>query len=88
LVVSAPTVKHKVTLKDGNTFEVDNPGNWPDPFKIAGVTEPYIKASIMTPEEYLGPVMELCRDYRSTSRQMKKQVGQVRYRKRPSLRSW
>ncbi len=70
LVVSAPTVKYKVALKDGNILEVDNPGHWPDPFKIASVTEPYIKATIMTPEEYVGPVMELCRDYRSTSQQM------------------
>ena len=51
-------------------LEVDNPGNWPDPFKIASVTEPYIKASILTPEEYVGSVMELCRDYRSASQQM------------------
>ena len=70
LVVSAPSVKYKVTLKDGNTIEVDNPGHWPDPFKIASVTEPYIKASILTPEEYVGPVMELCREYRSASQQM------------------
>ena len=59
LVVSAPTVKYQVTLKDGNVLEVDNPGHWPDPFKIASVTEPYIKATILTPEEYVGSVMEL-----------------------------
>ena len=70
LVVSAPSVRYKVTLKDGNMLEVDNPGNWPDPFKIASVTEPYIKASILTPEEYVGSVMELCREYRSASQQM------------------
>ncbi len=70
LVVSAPSVRYKVTLKDGRLLEVDNPGNWPDPFKIAGVTEPYIKASILTPEESVGAVMELCREYRSASQQM------------------
>ena len=70
LVVSAPTVKYQVTLKDGNVLEVDNPGHWPDPFKIASVTEPYIKATILTPEEYVGSVMELCRDYRSASQQI------------------
>ncbi len=70
LVVSAPSVRYKVTLKDGNVIEVDNPGNWPDPFKIASVTEPYIKASILTPEESVGAVMELCREYRSASQQM------------------
>jgi len=70
LVVSAPSVRYKVTLKDDSVIEVDNPGNWPDPMKIAGVTEPYIKASILTPEEHVGSVMELCREYRSTSQQL------------------
>ena len=70
LVVSAPSVKYQVTLKDGNVREVDNPGNWPDPFKIASVREPYIKATILTPEEYVGPIMELCREYRSAGQQM------------------
>ncbi len=70
LVVSAPSVRYKVSLKDGHVTEVDNPGNWPDPFNIAGVTEPYIKASILTPEQYVGAVMELCREYRSASQQM------------------
>ena len=70
LVVSAPTVKYQVTLKDGNVIEVDNPGNWPDPFKVASVTEPFIRATILTPEEYVGPIMELCREYRSTSQKL------------------
>jgi GTP-binding protein LepA len=70
LVVSAPSVRYKVTLKDGNTIEIDSPANWPDPFKIASVSEPYIKASILTPEDSVGSVMELCRDYRSASQQM------------------
>ena len=67
LVISAPSVKYKVTLKDGKTIDVDNPSYWPDPMKIDSVTEPYIKASILTPEEYVGPVMELCREHRSDS---------------------
>ena len=70
LVISAPSVKYKVALKDGTEIEVDNPGNWPDPMRIDGVTEPYIKASILTPEEYVGAVMELCREYRSVSQEM------------------
>ena len=70
LVVSAPSVRYKVTLKDGDVLEVDNPGHWPDPFNIASVTEPYIKASILAPEEYVGSVMDLCREYRSASHQM------------------
>jgi GTP-binding protein LepA len=70
LVISAPSVEYKVTLKDGKTINVDNPSYWPDPMKIESVTEPYIKASILTPEEYVGPVVELCRDYRSESQAM------------------
>ncbi|MBN2579231.1 MAG: elongation factor 4 [Pirellulales bacterium] len=70
LVISAPSVQYHVTLKDGTILEVDNPSQWPDPMKIASVGEPYIRASIYTPEEYVGPVMELCREYRSDSQKM------------------
>ena len=65
LVISAPSVKYKLNLKDGTMIEVDNPSYWPDPTNIDSATEPYIKASILTPEEYVGPVMELCREHRS-----------------------
>ena len=67
LVISAPSVKYKLTLRDGQEIEVDNPTYWPDPMKIESATEPYIKASILTPEEHVGPVMELCREHRSES---------------------
>jgi GTP-binding protein LepA len=70
LVISAPSVKYKVALKDGKSVDVDNPSYWPDPMKIDSVTEPYIKAAILTPEEYVGPVMDLCREYRSESQTM------------------
>ena len=70
LVISAPSVKYQLTLNDGSTLECDNPSYWPDPTSIASCTEPYIKASILTPEEYVGPVMELCREHRSESQTM------------------
>ena len=70
LVISAPSVKYKVALKDAEVIDVDNPSYWPDPTEIESVSEPYIKASILTPEEYVGPVMELCREYRSDSQTM------------------
>ena len=54
LVISAPSVKYKVTLRDGSSIDVDNPSYWPDPATIGSVAEPYIKASILTPEEYVG----------------------------------
>ena len=70
LVISAPSVKYNLTLRDGSTIEVDNPSYWPDPTQIESCSEPYIKASILTPEAYVGPVMELCRDHRSESQTM------------------
>ncbi len=70
LVISAPSVKYQVNLKDGSSLEVDNPSNWPDPSTIDSASEPYIRAQILTPEEYVGPVMELCRDHRSESQTM------------------
>ncbi len=70
LVISAPSVKYILTLKDGSTVDVDNPSYWPDPSNIDSAAEPYIKASILIPEEYVGPVMELCREHRSDSQTM------------------
>ncbi|QDS94363.1 Elongation factor 4 [Roseimaritima multifibrata] len=70
LVISAPSVKYKLELKDGSEVEIDNPTYWPDPTVIEAITEPYIKASILIPEEYVGPVMELCREHRSESQTM------------------
>ncbi len=70
LVISAPSVMYKVMLRDGSEIEVDNPSYWPDPTSIDSTTEPFIKASILTPEEYVGPVMELCREHRSDSQTM------------------
>ncbi|MCA9122230.1 MAG: elongation factor 4 [Planctomycetaceae bacterium] len=70
LVISAPSVKYQLHLKDGEKMEVDNPTYWPDPSTIDSVSEPYIKASILTPEEFVGPVMELCREHRSDHQSM------------------
>ena len=70
LVISAPSVSYNLELKDGKEIEIDNPSYWPDPTMIESITEPFIKASILTPEEYVGPVMELCRDHRSESQTM------------------
>lgn len=70
LVISAPSVLYAIELKDGSKVDVDNPTNWPDPSLIEGVSEPYIRASILIPEEFVGPVMELCREHRSDSQNM------------------
>ena len=70
LILSAPSVQYKVNLTDGESIVVDNPSYWPDPMKIDSVAEPYIRASVLTPEEHVGAVMELCREHRSESQTM------------------
>ncbi len=67
LILSAPSVLYKVKLKDGTDVEVDNPYYWPDPAEIDWIEEPYIKASIIIPERFLGAAMTLCRDNRASS---------------------
>jgi GTP-binding protein LepA len=64
LILSAPSVRYRVNLTDRQELLVDNPSLYPDPGSIDGAEEPYIKASVMMPERYVGAVMELCRDRR------------------------
>jgi GTP-binding protein LepA len=64
LLLSAPSVRYQIELSDGSQVAIDNPADYPDPTHIEGATEPYIKASILMPERYIGTVMELCRERR------------------------
>ncbi|MDP3478166.1 MAG: translation elongation factor 4 [Desulfoprunum sp.] len=64
LILTVPSVKYLFYLSDGTTKEVDNPAHFPDPAKIAKVEEPYIKATILIPEKYMGAVMTLCMERR------------------------
>ncbi|MEW5320676.1 translation elongation factor 4 [Geobacillus thermoleovorans] len=66
LITTAPSVVYKVHLTDGTEVDVDNPTNMPDPQKIDRIEEPYVKATIMVPNDYVGPVMELCQGKRGT----------------------
>ncbi len=59
LIATAPSVVYEVSLTDGSTVRVDNPAQMPDPQKIDRIEEPYVKAQIMVPNDYVGPVMEL-----------------------------
>jgi len=68
LIVSAPSVIYKVHLKNGNIIEVDNPALMPNTDERVAIEEPYVEASIFTPEEYLGAVMELCQEKRGEFR--------------------
>ena len=60
LITTAPSVIYKVNLTDGSTMNVDNPSMMPSAQKVDFVEEPYVKASIMVPNDYVGAVMELC----------------------------
>ena len=64
LLLSAPSVRYEVKLNTGEEIAIDNPSLYPDPSEIASTAEPFIKASVMMPERYIGAVMELCRDRR------------------------
>jgi GTP-binding protein LepA len=64
LLLSAPSVQYELVLTNGEEITVDNPSLFPDPGSINFIREPYIKASVMIPERYLGAVMELCRERR------------------------
>ena len=60
LITTAPSVTYHVDLADGSTVEVENPAEMPDASSIKDIKEPFVKASIMVPNDYVGPVMELC----------------------------
>jgi len=64
LITTAPSVIYNVVLTDGSEMKVDNPAMMPDAQKVDYVEEPYVKASIMVPNEYVGSVMELCQQKR------------------------
>ena len=60
LVTTAPSVVYKINMKDGRIIDLHNPTDMPDPVKINNIEEPWIKATIIVPDEYLGTVLELC----------------------------
>ena len=64
LISTAPSVIYNVYLSDGSMIEIDNPALLPDPTTITRIEEPYVRAAIMTPDEFIGPIMELCQNKR------------------------
>jgi len=64
LITTAPSVIYRVTLTDGKMIELHNPADLPDPVKIDHIEEPWIKATILVPDEFLGAVLKLCEDRR------------------------
>ena len=64
IIATAPSVIYKVEKTDGTMVDVSNPSEMPDPQKINKITEPFVKASIMVPNDYVGAVMDLCQKKR------------------------
>jgi GTP-binding protein LepA len=70
LIATAPSVVYKIGLINGETIELHNPADLPDPVKIASISEPWIKATIFTPDDYLGSIIKLCQDRRGEQREL------------------
>ena len=64
LITTAPSVIYKITLTNGETMEIDNPSNYPEAGKLDFVEEPFVKAAIIVPNDYVGAIMELCQNKR------------------------
>ncbi|MCH7544517.1 MAG: elongation factor 4 [Proteobacteria bacterium] len=64
LITTAPSVIYRLHLTDGTVAELHNPADMPDPMKIARIEEPWIKATILVPDEHLGPILALCEERR------------------------
>jgi GTP-binding protein LepA len=70
LIATAPSVVYKIKMNDGSEIDLHNPADMPDPVKTASISEPWIKATIFTPDEYLGGVIKLCQDRRGEQREL------------------
>jgi GTP-binding protein LepA len=77
LITTAPTVVYQVVLTTGEILEIENPSKLPDAARVAEVREPMIKASILVPQDYVGPVITLCTQKRGTQKNMQYMGRQV-----------
>ena len=68
LILTAPSVGYEIILNDGTVQAIDNPALFPDPMSIAACKEPFIRASIIVPDRYMGVVMKLCLDRRGINK--------------------
>jgi GTP-binding protein LepA len=70
LIATAPSVVYRVHMNDGDMEELHNPADLPDPVRIKEIEEPWIKATILTPDEHLGAIIKLCQDRRGQQREL------------------
>ena len=64
IILTAPSVQYEIDMTDGTSFMLENPSDLPELTKVKAIKEPYVNAEIMTPKEYVGPVMQLCQNRR------------------------
>jgi GTP-binding protein LepA len=70
LIATAPSVIYEIHMTDGSTVELHNPADMPDVVKIVDIHEPWIEATIFTPDEYLGGILKLCQDRRGVQKEL------------------
>jgi GTP-binding protein LepA len=70
LIATAPSVVYRIHLNGGSVLELHNPADMPDPTQIKEIEEPWIKATILTPDEYLGSILKLCQDRRGIQKDL------------------
>lgn len=70
IVLTSPSVRYRISMKSGDILEIDNPSEFPDPTLIDSTEEPYIQASIITPSNYLGNIINLCLEKRGVQKSM------------------
>jgi len=70
LIATAPSVIYRITLTNGDVMELHNPADMPDVVRIDSIAEPWIKATIFTPDEYLGAVIKLCQERRGEQKEL------------------
>jgi len=75
LITTAPTVVYQVLLRDGTLIEIENPSKLPDLSRVEEIREPVITATILMPQEYVGPVITLCTERRGTQKNMQYLAG-------------
>jgi GTP-binding protein LepA len=66
LLATMPNVEYEVTLTDGSVLPVHSPNDMPDPARVDSIREPYIRAQLLSPKEFVGPIMELCQERRGS----------------------
>jgi GTP-binding protein LepA len=77
LITTAPTVVYQIVMRDGEVVEIENPSKLPDPSRVAEIREPIITATMLMPQEYVGPVMTLCNQKRGAQLDMQYAGRQV-----------